>query len=50
MGKTKTTSILERMENNMLKRYGQALQMGDNIWPERILTGWPEGRTEEENP
>jgi hypothetical protein len=30
MGITKT--ILERMENNMLKWYGRAMQMADNTW------------------
>jgi len=33
-----TKTILERMENNMLKWHGRALQMGDNTWPERIVT------------
>jgi hypothetical protein len=42
MGVTQT--ILERMENNMLKWYGHVLRMEDNRWPKRIMTWSPEGR------
>jgi hypothetical protein len=42
MGVTQT--ILERMENNMLKWYGHVLRMEDNTWPKRIITWSPEGR------
>jgi hypothetical protein len=41
MGVTQT--ILERMENNMLKWYGYVLHMEDNRWPKR-MTRLPEGR------
>jgi hypothetical protein len=37
-------TILERMENNMLKWYGHVLRMEDNGWPKRIMTWSPEGR------
>jgi len=39
-----TQTDLERMENNMLKCYGNVLRVGDNRWSERILTWSPEGR------
>jgi hypothetical protein len=42
MGVTQT--ILERMENNMLKWYGHVLRMEDNTWPKRIMTWSLEGR------
>jgi hypothetical protein len=42
MGVTQT--ILERMENNMLKWYGHVLHMEDNTWPKRTITWSPEGR------
>ena len=40
MGVTET--ILERMENNMLKWYGHVLRMEDNRWSKRIVT-WSQG-------
>jgi len=39
-----TQTILERMKNNMLKRYGHVVRMEDNRWPKRITTWRPEGR------
>jgi hypothetical protein len=42
MGLTQT--ILERMENNLLKYYGRVLGMRDKRWPQGILTWSPEGR------
>lgn len=42
MGITKT--ILERMENNMLKWYGRAMQMADNTW---LSEYWPGSGKEE---
>jgi len=41
MGVTQT--ILERMENNMLKWYGHVVCMEDHRWPKRIMTSSPEG-------
>jgi hypothetical protein len=37
-------TILERMENNMSKWYGQVVRMDDNRWPKRITKWRPEGR------
>lgn len=34
----KTQTIMERMENSMLKWYRHVLRMGDNRWPKGILT------------
>ena len=42
MGVTET--ILDRMENNMLKWYGHVVRMEDNRWPKRITTWCTEGR------
>jgi hypothetical protein len=42
MGVTQT--ILEKMENNILKWYGHILRMGVNKWPKQILTWSREGR------
>ena len=42
MGVTQT--VLERMENNMLKWNGHVLRMGDKRWPKQILTCLLEGR------
>jgi hypothetical protein len=39
-----TKTILERMENSMLKWYGHVLHMEDNRWPKRIMTWSPGGR------
>jgi hypothetical protein len=35
-------TILERMENNMLKWYGHVVRMKDSRWPKRIMT-WSSG-------
>jgi hypothetical protein len=35
---------LVRLENNMLKLYGNIVCMEDNRWPKRIMTWSPEGR------
>ena len=45
-----TQTVLERMENNVLKWYGHVLRMGDKRWPKRILTWSPEGRKRRERP
>jgi hypothetical protein len=37
-------SILERMENSMLKCYGYVVRIEDNRWHKRIMTCSPEGR------
>jgi hypothetical protein len=42
MGVTQT--ILERMENNILKWYEHVLCMEDNRWPKRIMTWSLDGR------
>ena len=42
MGETQT--ILEEMENKILKWYAHVLRMGDNRRPTRMLTWSPEGR------
>jgi len=41
--KNGNNTILERMEYNMLKRYGYALHMGDKRWPKQLLTWLPQG-------
>jgi hypothetical protein len=41
MGVTQT--ILERMENNALKRYGHVVCMEDKRWPKQIMTFSPKG-------
>jgi len=42
MGVTET--ILDRMENNMLKWYGHVVRMEDNRWSRQIVTWSPGGR------
>jgi hypothetical protein len=39
-GKTRVTqTVVERLENNVLKRYGSLARMEDNRWPKRIMIG-----------
>jgi hypothetical protein len=45
-----TQTVLERMENNLLQWSGDVLRIGDNRWPERMLTWSPEGRKRREIP
>ena len=44
-----TQTVLERMENNMLKWNGHVLRMGDKRWPKQILTCLLEEEKEEED-
>jgi hypothetical protein len=39
-----TQTILERLENNMLKWYRRVVRMDDKIWRKRIMSWSPEGR------
>jgi hypothetical protein len=39
-----TKTILERMQNVVLKWYGHVVRMEDNRWPKRIMSWTPEGR------
>jgi hypothetical protein len=39
-----TQTISERLDNVMLKYYGQVIRMEDKRWPKRIKTRSPEGR------
>jgi len=41
-------TILERMENNMLKWNGYALHTGDNRWPKQPITWLPHKKRERE--
>ena len=45
-----TRTILERMENIMLKWFGHLVRMEDNRWPKRILTSSPRGRRQRGRP
>ena len=45
-----TQTILERLNNIMLKYYGQIVRMEDKRWPKRIKTWPPEGRRRQGRP